>query len=83
MKYLINSYIDSFKELLKAVPEITDIYFNTDETGYGATRDQEMRTFFKEQKIQVHEFMDGYLHGAREETEVTDLKVSLLIQQQE
>lgn len=37
---------DSFKELLKAVPEITDIYFNTDETGYGATRDQEMRTFF-------------------------------------
>lgn len=59
---------DSFKELLKAVPEITDIYFNTDETGYGATRDQEMRTFFKEQKIQVHEFMDGYLHGAREIT---------------
>ena len=58
--------IDSFKALLKAVPSVTDIYFNTEETGYGAKRDQQARIFFKEKNITIHESLDGYLHDAEE-----------------
>lgn len=58
--------IDSLNTLIKAVPSITDIYFNTDETGFGAKRDHQVRTFFKEKNITIHEYVDGYLHGAEE-----------------
>ncbi|GAA3258140.1 hypothetical protein LMG8520_2208 [Lactococcus lactis subsp. lactis] len=39
--------IDSLNTLIEAAPSITDIYFNTDETGYGANRDQQARNFLK------------------------------------
>ncbi|MCG1001714.1 cryptochrome/photolyase family protein [Lactococcus lactis] len=58
--------IDSLNTLIGVVPSITDIYFNTDETGYGAKRDQQARNFFKEKNITIHESRDGYLHGAEE-----------------
>lgn len=58
--------IDSLNTLIEAEPSITDIYFNTDETGYGAKRDQQARNFFEEKNITIHESRDGYLHGAEE-----------------
>lgn len=39
--------IDSLNTLIETAPSITDIYFNTDETSYGAKRDQQARNFLK------------------------------------
>ncbi|MEC6747836.1 deoxyribodipyrimidine photo-lyase [Marinilactibacillus sp. XAAS-LB27] len=57
---------ESFQKLKKDVPNWTDVYFNQDEKGYGKQRDDLMRTFFKENDISVHSYMDHYLHGAHE-----------------
>lgn len=58
--------IESFKSLFETVPDITDIYFNTEETGYGAKRDHLIRLLCKEKKVAVHESLDGYLHNVND-----------------
>ncbi|MGM0212819.1 cryptochrome/photolyase family protein [Enterococcus sp. AZ109] len=57
---------ESFAKLKKTLKNWDRIYFNLDERGFGAERDQKMRKFFRDNQIIVHDYMDHHLHGAEE-----------------
>lgn len=57
---------ESFTKLKTTLTDWDRIYFNYDERGFGAERDQKMRVFFKENGIIVHDYLDHHLHGAKE-----------------
>lgn len=58
--------IECFQQLKDTLPSWDKVYFNRDETGYGAKRDEAAQAFFDEQKIEVQSFHDSYLHSAEE-----------------
>ena len=45
---------------------VTAIFFNEDEAGYGARRDHEVSNLLKEKGIKVFSYKDYYLHGSKE-----------------
>ncbi|WP_208560405.1 cryptochrome/photolyase family protein [Marinilactibacillus kalidii] len=66
LQILFGDVKESFEQLKETVSDWSAIYFNQDEKGYGKKRDDEMRAFFKDNQIQVHSYLDHYLHGAYE-----------------
>lgn len=66
LQILYGDVEESFNALKEKVPDWTEVYFNQDEKGYGKARDDKMRAFFKKNDIQVHSYMDHYLHSAYE-----------------
>ncbi|MFS7260139.1 deoxyribodipyrimidine photo-lyase [Carnobacterium divergens] len=64
--FIVGKPEKAFETLKKAIPELTKIYFNRDERGYGKKRDEAMLTFFSDYKIQVNHFQDSHLHGVSE-----------------
>lgn len=56
----------SFRKLKNKLPEWNSIYFNSDETGYGSMRDQQVQQFFDEEQIKSFIYQDAYLHGSQE-----------------
>ncbi|MEO1770656.1 cryptochrome/photolyase family protein [Candidatus Enterococcus ferrettii] len=66
LQILYGDLEESFGKLKENLENWDRIYFNYDERGFGAERDQKMREFFKKNNIVVHDYMDHHLHGAKE-----------------
>ncbi|MGO2696291.1 cryptochrome/photolyase family protein [Bavariicoccus seileri] len=54
----------TFKSLKEQYPEWDNIYFNEDETGFGAKRDREALAIFTNLGVTAHHFSDHYLIDA-------------------
>jgi len=61
----------SFRKLKNKLPEWNSIYFNSDETGYGSIRDQQVQQFFDEEQIKSFIYQDAYLQGSQEIKKIT------------
>lgn len=66
LQIFVGSPEECFTALAKKLPEWKNIYYNQDETGYGAKRDQQMQDFFAQHEIKVHKYLDHHLHGSEE-----------------
>ncbi|MCA0985403.1 DNA photolyase family protein [Halobacillus yeomjeoni] len=55
----------AFDELLDTV-DIDEVYFNSDEAGYGRDRDQRITKKLEGHDVLVYSFIDHHLHGAEE-----------------
>lgn len=66
LQIMFGEPIECFQQLKDTLPSWDKVYFNLDETGYGAKRDEAAQAFFDEQKIEVQAFHDSYLHSAEE-----------------
>ncbi len=55
-----------FTRLTDQLDDLTDVYANEDDTGYGAKRDALMEAFFQSKQISFHVYQDHYLHGAHD-----------------
>lgn len=65
--HLLYGEIESeFKQLIELFPELTSIYFNQSERGYGKRRDEAMCQLFASQGIKSYHYQDSHLHGADE-----------------
>ncbi|EAH1309719.1 deoxyribodipyrimidine photo-lyase, partial [Listeria monocytogenes] len=66
LQIMFGEPVECLKQLKETLPSWDKVYFNRDETGYGAERDEAAKTFFDEQEIEVQAFHDSYLHSAEE-----------------
>lgn len=54
------------EKLKEKIPAWDKVYFNRDETGYGAKRDEAALQFFAKEEIEVFAYHDAYLHHAND-----------------
>ncbi|WP_207579391.1 cryptochrome/photolyase family protein [Listeria marthii] len=66
LQIMFGDPMECLQQLKEAVPTWNKVFFNRDETGYGASRDAAAQQFFDERQIEVHAFHDSYLHSAEE-----------------
>ncbi|MBF2488524.1 cryptochrome/photolyase family protein [Listeria marthii] len=66
LQIMFGDPMECLQQLKEAVPIWNKVFFNRDETGYGASRDAAAQQFFDERQIEVHAFHDSYLHSAEE-----------------
>ncbi|MBC1496365.1 deoxyribodipyrimidine photo-lyase [Listeria welshimeri] len=66
LQIMFGEPIELLKRLKDAIPAWDKVFFNQDETGYGAKRDKAARAFFEYNNITVHAYHDAYLHSAEE-----------------
>ncbi|MBF2347962.1 deoxyribodipyrimidine photo-lyase [Listeria marthii] len=66
LQIMFGDPMECLQQLKEAVPTWDKVFFNRDETGYGASRDAAAQQFFDERQIEVHAFHDSYLHSAEE-----------------
>ncbi|MBF2554766.1 deoxyribodipyrimidine photo-lyase [Listeria marthii] len=66
LQIMFGDPMECLQQLKEAVPTWNKVFFNRDETGYGASRDAAAQQFFDERQIKVHAFHDSYLHSAEE-----------------
>ncbi|MBF2626593.1 cryptochrome/photolyase family protein [Listeria marthii] len=66
LQIMFGDPMECLQQLKEAVPTWNKVFFNRDETGYGASRDAAAQKFFDEWQIKVHAFHDSYLHSAEE-----------------
>ncbi|MBC1977455.1 deoxyribodipyrimidine photo-lyase [Listeria marthii] len=66
LQIMFGDPMECLQQLKEAVPIWDKVFFNRDETGYGASRDAAAKQFFDERQIEVHAFHDSYLHSAEE-----------------
>ncbi|MBC2077152.1 deoxyribodipyrimidine photo-lyase [Listeria marthii] len=66
LQIMFGDPMECLQQLKEAVPTWDKVFFNRDETGYGASRDAAAQQLFDERQIEVHAFHDSYLHSAEE-----------------
>ncbi|MBC2039794.1 cryptochrome/photolyase family protein [Listeria marthii] len=66
LQIMFGDPMECLQQLKEAVPTWDKVFFNRDETGYGASRDAAAQQFFYERQIEVRAFHDSYLHSAEE-----------------
>ncbi|WP_187986513.1 cryptochrome/photolyase family protein [Listeria marthii] len=66
LQIMFGDPMECLQQLKEAVPTWNKVFFNRNETGYGASRDAAAQQFFDERQIEVHAFHDSYLHSAEE-----------------
>jgi len=66
MFFLYGDLIKSFQKLIDDFPDISRVYYNCDESGYGYFRDMKVIELFKEASIKCTGYMDKNLHQAKE-----------------
>ncbi|MBP2098210.1 cryptochrome/photolyase family protein [Enterococcus rivorum] len=66
LQILYGEPLDCFNRIKKEIPNWNHIYFNRDECGFGFTRDEAAKIFFRQNEIAVHDFLDAHLHSAQE-----------------
>ncbi|MBC1998848.1 deoxyribodipyrimidine photo-lyase [Listeria marthii] len=66
LQIMFGDPMECLQQLKEAVPTWNKVFFNRDETGYGASRDAAAQQLFDERQIEVHAFHDSYLHSAEE-----------------
>lgn len=66
LQVLYGDLKEAFLRLKQEVPDWDQIYFNQDDTGVGALRDQHVLPLLEELGIRVERYNDHYLHGAYE-----------------
>jgi len=66
MFFLYGDLEKSFKKLIDNFPDISRVYYNCDEVGYGYRRDQKVIALFRDASIKCLGFMDKHLHQAKE-----------------
>ena len=66
LNILYGSIEESFQRLKDTYPDLSEVYFNLDESGFGAGRDQEAVNVFNDLNININSFHDHYLHNADE-----------------
>jgi deoxyribodipyrimidine photo-lyase len=64
--FMYGDFIEAFKRLIKDFPDIRRVYYNSDETGYGYFRDNQVYKIFRNASIDCFGFMDKHLHQAKE-----------------
>ncbi|MBC2063071.1 cryptochrome/photolyase family protein [Listeria marthii] len=66
LQIMFGDPMECLQQLKEALPTWNKVFFNRDETGYGASRDAAAQQLFDERQIEVHAFHDSYLHSAEE-----------------
>lgn len=66
LNILYGSVEDAFKRLKKEYSDLSEVYYNLDESGYGALRDMQAKKVFKDLNLKPKSFHDHYLHSANE-----------------
>ncbi|EAD5869745.1 deoxyribodipyrimidine photo-lyase [Listeria innocua] len=66
LQIMFGEPIELLKQLKEKIPTWDKVFFNRDETGYGASRDEAARALFADKEITVHSYHDSYLHSAEE-----------------
>ncbi|MFC7319431.1 cryptochrome/photolyase family protein [Halobacillus campisalis] len=66
--FLYGKEEEAFSQLINNAGEISGVYFNYDEVGFGKQRDDHMIEWFHEQGIPVYSSIDHHIHSAREVT---------------
>lgn len=64
--FLVGDVTTAFTTLKEQVPELTEIYYNQDQRGFGLHRDQEAEVIFENLAIKSYSFQDSHLHGVDE-----------------
>ncbi|MBM5721614.1 cryptochrome/photolyase family protein [Listeria ivanovii] len=64
LQIMFGESINLLEKLKEKVPSWDKVYFNRDETGYGAKRDETALRFFAQAGMTVFAFDDAYLHHA-------------------
>jgi deoxyribodipyrimidine photo-lyase len=57
---------EAFRRLKRDFPDLSTVYFNHDETGFGFSRDQNAQEILKSLGVAARFYQDGYLHGETE-----------------
>lgn len=61
---LTGEITDAFDRLLQLYPDITKVFFNLDNRGFGQKRDLSITSFLESKNIQVNYFEENHLHQA-------------------
>ena len=64
--FVTGSMEQAFSHLQDQVPDLDQFFFNVDETGGGAKRDQEVMDFFESTSVAIYPCIDHTIHGAEE-----------------
>lgn len=64
--FVTGSLEEAFHQMQNQLPDVDQLYFNADETGGGAKRDQEVMDYFESTSISVFPCIDHTIHGATE-----------------
>ncbi|KGX93818.1 deoxyribodipyrimidine photo-lyase [Pontibacillus halophilus JSM 076056 = DSM 19796] len=64
--FIYGELSQALSTLNEQVPNLSSVYFNKDEVGFGAERDLEAVNWFEEEGIEVRSFQDRHIHGATE-----------------
>ncbi|WYP27068.1 deoxyribodipyrimidine photo-lyase [Alkalihalobacillus sp. FSL W8-0930] len=64
--FVTGSFEEAFHQMQNQLPDVDQLYFNADETGGGAKRDQEVMDYFESTSISVFPCIDHTIHGATE-----------------
>ncbi|WP_270180650.1 cryptochrome/photolyase family protein [Alkalihalobacillus sp. CinArs1] len=58
--------VDVFKKVTNELKEVKAVFFNRDDVGYGAKRDEKVREWLESEGIESHDFQDYHLHTGEE-----------------
>ncbi|TSB45452.1 cryptochrome/photolyase family protein [Alkalicoccobacillus porphyridii] len=64
--FITGSLEEAFNQVVNQLPDVDQVYFNVDEAGAGAKRDQKVVDFFEEKSIPIFPCVDHTIHGANE-----------------
>ncbi|WP_306983329.1 cryptochrome/photolyase family protein [Alkalicoccobacillus murimartini] len=64
--FVTGSLEDAFSQLKNQLTDLDQLYFNADETGGGAERDQKVIDFFDSTSVAVYPCLDHTIHAAEE-----------------